>query len=416
MGRYTHGLILVAYVLAAIVAAGLIMRVSAAPPFAAWLFAGLVGVGAAQAHYMLARRTEDRRAAEAIEALRIANIAMLDELEEARSRVTALQTQLVADRDRRDRTLIAELSRLEGAVRAASRRGDRSGSVGGTSREGAQDLSASADDIRDALNGERVDLMMQPIVSLPQRRPQFYEAFTHLRTASGRVMAPAAWLPTAIASDMLADVDMWVLHACARVARSLTAQERRAGIFCNVSAGHFEGAAFPALFDALRGAADVADSLILEMRQTDFAALGVVGMRNLMRTADFGYRFSIDHVENLELDFHALQRVNARFVKIQGRRLVDALRRGGALGVASAPDIVAADYPVLLERHGVQVIVEKVEDEDTVIEALELEVRLGQGRLFGPPRPLREDILAAAASAERARDAAADAAWDADAA
>ena len=39
--------------------------------------------------------------------------------------------------------------------------------------------------IRDAIDAGRVDLYLQPIVTLPQRKVRYYEAFTRLRTADG---------------------------------------------------------------------------------------------------------------------------------------------------------------------------------------------------------------------------------------
>ena len=39
--------------------------------------------------------------------------------------------------------------------------------------------------IRGALEQNRIDLYLQPIVTLPQRKVRYYEAFTRLRTADG---------------------------------------------------------------------------------------------------------------------------------------------------------------------------------------------------------------------------------------
>ena len=44
---------------------------------------------------------------------------------------------------------------------------------------------AALRDVRDSLKDGRVDLHLQPIVSLPQRRVTFYEGFTRLRRPDG---------------------------------------------------------------------------------------------------------------------------------------------------------------------------------------------------------------------------------------
>jgi uncharacterized protein YecA (UPF0149 family) len=51
--------------------------------------------------------------------------------------------------------------------------------------------------IHEALAENRVDLYLQPVVSLPQRRTIFYESFTRLRAADDRVMMPAEYLSAA---------------------------------------------------------------------------------------------------------------------------------------------------------------------------------------------------------------------------
>ena len=45
--------------------------------------------------------------------------------------------------------------------------------------------------VRDAIDAGRVDLYLQPIVTLPQRKVRYYEAFTRLRTAEGAVLQPS---------------------------------------------------------------------------------------------------------------------------------------------------------------------------------------------------------------------------------
>ncbi len=60
-------------------------------------------------------------------------------------------------------------------------------------------------------------------------------------------------------------------------------------------------------------------------------------------------------------------------------------------------DIHPADLSDLMARFGIGLIAEQIESEATVAELLDLEVRFGQGFLFSPPRPVRADVLQAAA-------------------
>jgi cyclic-di-GMP phosphodiesterase TipF (flagellum assembly factor) len=47
----------------------------------------------------------------------------------------------------------------------------------------------------------------------------------------------------------------------------------------------------------------------------------------------------------------------------------------------------------MLGRHGVEMIASRVENEGIVVNLLEFDVRYGQGMLFSPPRPVRQEAL-----------------------
>ncbi|MGD2132097.1 MAG: EAL domain-containing protein, partial [Maricaulaceae bacterium] len=132
---------------------------------------------------------------------------------------------------------------------------------------------------------------------------------------------------------------------------------------------------------------------------------GLTAARNMARLADFGFRFSIDKVADLDFDLADARRAGVKFFKVPGDVLLQSLGRGEPLGLSIAPEIRADDYAALLAKYGVELIAEKIEDESTVIEVLDLEVGLAQGHLFGPPRPLKEGVLDAKADAEPTRKA-----------
>jgi len=62
----------------------------------------------------------------------------------------------------------------------------------------------------------------------------------------------------------------------------------------------------------------------------------------------------------------------------------------------SLPDLAAEDFAALTRRYGVEIIAEKVESERQIVDILELDIALGQGHLFGEPRPIRDQVLAEA--------------------
>jgi cyclic-di-GMP phosphodiesterase TipF (flagellum assembly factor) len=75
-----------------------------------------------------------------------------------------------------------------------------------------------------------------------------------------------------------------------------------------------------------------------------------------------------------------------RFVKVPAALLFNRL---GAIGA----DIRPADFSESLSRFGIDLIADRIEDENMVIDLLDYDVRFGQGVLFSPPRPLRAGAL-----------------------
>lgn len=115
----------------------------------------------------------------------------------------------------------------------------------------------------------------------------------------------------------------------------------------------------------------------------------------MAKLADLGFRFSIDKVQTLDVDFADLQRSDVKFMKVAADLMIEQLLDlDGAAPLRSMPDIQAADFAALTRRYGIELIAEKVENERQVVDILELDVAAGQGHLFGEPRAIKEQVLA----------------------
>ena len=113
-------------------------------------------------------------------------------------------------------------------------RGQSSSSGGGRFRPDPR-TAVLLETVREALAENRVDLYLQPVVSLPQRRTVFYESFSRLRDESGRVLMPAEYLAVAEPEGLVTTIDNLLLFRCVQIVRRLAKQDRKVGIFCNIS-------------------------------------------------------------------------------------------------------------------------------------------------------------------------------------
>jgi cyclic-di-GMP phosphodiesterase TipF (flagellum assembly factor) len=248
--------------------------------------------------------------------------------------------------------------------------------------------------VRSAIEANRVDLYLQPIVTLPQRKVRYYEAFTRLRTEDGVVMQPIDFIGPAEAGGLMPRIDNMLLLRSVQVVRRLQLKNRDIGLFCNIAASTLnEPQLFLQILQFMDANRALAPSLVLEFKQSVLQSIGPMETESLAALRDLGFRFCMDQVTDLRMEPRDLGERGIRYVKVPAALL---------LGQAHSPsaDIHAADLSDLLGRFGISLIAERIEAETQVVDLLEYDVRFGQGFLFSQPRPVRQEALRG--SADRA--------------
>lgn len=247
--------------------------------------------------------------------------------------------------------------------------------------------------LRNAIDENRIDIFLQPMVTLPQRKVRFYEAVTRLRDERDQLVAAEEFISIAEASGLIGRIDNMVMLRCVQVLRRLMVRNKEVGVFCNVAASTLgNSTTFAQYLDFLEANRALAPSLVLEFKQSTFRNLGPAETENLAALAQRGFRFSIDHVTDLRIEPRELADRGVRFIKVPASLLLDPRQ-------ASASDIHPSDLSDLLGRFGIDLIAERIEGERAVIDLLDYDVRFGQGFLFAPPRPLRPEGASATAGA-----------------
>jgi cyclic-di-GMP phosphodiesterase TipF (flagellum assembly factor) len=245
---------------------------------------------------------------------------------------------------------------------------------------------AMAATIRSAIDANRVDLYLQPVVTLPQRKVRYYEALSRLRSDKGDVVLATDFLGSADAHGLMPKIDNLVIFRCVQVVRRLLAKNREIGLFCNVSGSTLtDGSVFPQLLEFLEANRAICSSIVLELPQSALLSAGPIELESLSALAERGYRFSLDNVTDLRFEPRDLLARGFRYVKVRADVL---LKR-----VPVTSDIDPADLADLLRRFGIDLIAERIESEGSVVDLLECGVRFGQGFVFSPPRPVRAEAL-----------------------
>jgi cyclic-di-GMP phosphodiesterase TipF (flagellum assembly factor) len=233
-----------------------------------------------------------------------------------------------------------------------------------------------------ALREESVELYLQPVVSLPQRKRRFYECFSRIVTPGGVVITPEQYIPVAESAGLVAAIDNILLVRCVQLVRRARRDHLDVGFFCNISNASLTDVDF--LQDFIGFMAEngqLAESLIFEFDHASIAAEDYMTRVNLQRLRQAGYRFSLDQVTDLDLDLEDLADMGFRYIKVNAH-LLHEMARG------DDPILDMRSLKGALDRNAMDLIVEKIESEDMLIDLLELKVDFGQGYLFGEPRPL----------------------------
>lgn len=253
----------------------------------------------------------------------------------------------------------------------------------GTSPVLAQDLDDAAilAAIREAIRRDRIDFALQPIVTLPQRKVKFYEAFTRIRTEDGRLLLPEQYIAMAECHGLIAAIDNLLLFRCVQLLRrSGDKRKEAAAYFCNISPHTLADRKFFRDFlEFMKESAELAPKLVFEIAQSTLAGRDPEIDRHLDRLARLGFRFSMDQVASLSFDMEALARRNVRFVKVPSKALLEVAQ-------SAQNDVAMQDLKRMLGRHGIELIVEKLEGEAPLLEILDMHVDYGQGYLFGEPK------------------------------
>tara|TARA_R110001592_G_scaffold27763_14_gene102782 strand:+ start:6188 stop:7123 length:936 start_codon:yes stop_codon:yes gene_type:complete len=232
----------------------------------------------------------------------------------------------------------------------------------------------------DAVEHNDIDVFMQPIVTLPQRQVTFYELYGRLRVQSGIYLPAQDYMPLAANEPMINHLDALLLSRCIKI----LGQQRRNfnqnyAYFINIKPSTLRNRVFMSNLLTLLGRnRSIAGALVFEISYRDFLMLSPGEQKILSGLADLGCRFSLDHVPEIPPDVKYLHTRAIHFVKIAAKTLLK--ESGSERGFS---DIFTRKHN--LDVNGIELIIEKIETEETLLQILDFDMKYGQGFLFGKP-------------------------------
>lgn len=240
--------------------------------------------------------------------------------------------------------------------------------------------SVIAEMVRQAVRNERVEMFVQPIVSLPQRREKMIELFGRIKGRSGIYLPAERYMKVAANDSLLPSIDDRLLRTAIDALKNpLSGISPETLIVLNIEARTLGNAVFMKdLTGFLKTDRAMAQRIVLELSQAEIEAMPPAIVPVVQALSQLGVRFSMDCVRSRRLNMTRIKKLHIRFVKLNAAWMI---REGQNEGGAPLLNRLKSQ----LDSAGVDLIVERIEDESELREVLDFNIDYGQGFLFGKP-------------------------------
>jgi cyclic-di-GMP phosphodiesterase TipF (flagellum assembly factor) len=254
----------------------------------------------------------------------------------------------------------------------------------------AQDRLAA---VAEALARESVDVFLEPILGLADERAKHFEVIVRLKNAAGEAFDHDDVVHVGRGAGLLPLLDALRVRHSAGFALRLERRGRDGKVFSNVTSESLESRQFLSGVAERHGQGELTpDRLVLSFEQRVVRAFAPAQRNALNELRDIGFRFSLQSLTDLDMDFGALKASGFEFVKLDAGVFLQGLPLG--------QDVVpASDLCRHLASLGLAVIVGRIESEAERARVQGFGVQFGQGGLFGAPRPVNLGIGGAVAAA-----------------
>lgn len=245
--------------------------------------------------------------------------------------------------------------------------------------------------VNEAIEADRIELYMQPVVKLPARDLVYYESLARLRTDTGQLLDPEVYGETTNKAGLTPIIDNQIILMAIQVVEKLVARNKAKKIFCSLSLASLQDADFFAEFmDFMEANQWLAHHLVFMMPQAALDEAGAYEMERIADIANLGFVFGIDQVERLNIDFKTVSEQHFHYIKVSADLLLGNAAQAGA-------DIHPADLAPYLNRLNMTLIVDQVSRDAVVRQLRDHNVMFAQGSLFCDPKPVRSDVFQARA-------------------
>lgn len=240
--------------------------------------------------------------------------------------------------------------------------------------------------LKQAMADNRLVHHIQPVVLLPQRRPQSYDLQPRLLLEDGELADAPDFMPRRGGESVVRRIERLALDEAITIVR----RARTGGqpIMVNVPLGRATLGDIPAvdqLVMALDANRAVAQSIVFTLEEADWSGLTPGERSALNAIVKKGVSLAILNARTLRFDYAALAGDGVRSVRIDAARFINDPQ--------SFTDFHPSDIAAYLKRFDIDLVATGIRNEQQIISFLEDGILLVQGTHIAGPGPIRPDLL-----------------------
>jgi cyclic-di-GMP phosphodiesterase TipF (flagellum assembly factor) len=230
-------------------------------------------------------------------------------------------------------------------------------------------------------------VLLEPIMGLEDNRARHYEVTVRLRAPTGDVLSTEDNRADIEGRRILPLVDAMKIVRTANVASRLGERGKDGAVFSDYAGESLADTGFLSeVRNAIAARPATAGQLVLSFSQTDVRGFEAPEWGALAGLEAVGFRFALSGVTDLDMDFEVLARCGFAFVKLDADVFLDGLMAPSGL-------VPASDVCRHLASQGLALVVDHIDSDYKRARIFGFGVLLGQGQLFGVPRPMRVDAV-----------------------
>lgn len=234
--------------------------------------------------------------------------------------------------------------------------------------------------IAEALEAKRMDVMLDPILGLSDRRARHFELSVRLISEDGTDLDLTEYRRAAAGTGLLGRIDAAKLSGAVNVLQGLRLRGSAASLFSAVVGESLSDDNFGKAFaDMLQAEEGQSTRLVLTFAQSEARTFTDAHWRAVSDLGRVGLKFALTDVTDLDMDFEVLKRHGFDFIKLDASVFLDGLP-------TPTGHIPSADICRHLSNLGLALIVGGIVAEKDLARVLGFGALLGQGTLFGGPR------------------------------